>query len=564
MTRREFAIAALLAIGFGAVALLLASSNGALGIARNDDWSFIQNAFQFHDTGIFAVAGWVQMMLIGQLVLAYPVLLVAGNSIAALQVLVAGLGVVLLLGTYVLCRSFLPRMYAVFAALSLAVGPLLATLSVSFMTDVPAASLQVLALVIAWWSMRGTRTSAPWLVVALLVALLAFSIREYSLTAILVVLAVAWLRQPTSRLPARVLAILTVLTGLLVLGMLAWRASQLTDNPSEFGLNIDGLGFQARMPLTVGLLTLPLTAWINPVAAARRAWAASRVWTLLCLIGLAGALAVSRLAFVGNYWSFSGSYTGAALGEPRPLYPGWAMTLIDVAAIYGAILIALVLALALARVTRAIRSASAVSATRAACTSSAGLALTVAFVGLYGLMFLVIPTILRVPIFDRYFVGVLALAGAVIVWAGWRAGVLWRSPALPVGALAVLTAIGLISTVSTAAVDGARWELARLTAEELDIAPGNVDGGFDWFRFQTNGSPKDSDRPVFNYTWWTVGYPGRAVCATVMFADNPVGTVAAAPDPAAPALRTRTVTVLPGLGQELKVIAGPDTCGTAP
>jgi hypothetical protein len=115
------------------------------------------------------------------LLLAQPVIAVFGSSPAALQVWnVPG-------GRPDGCISGGAQLPAAgdaaFAIGCLALGPVYGTLSVSYMTDVPAFALEALALLSGLRALRTRRFSFPWFVASLLIGVAAFSIREYAVAA---------------------------------------------------------------------------------------------------------------------------------------------------------------------------------------------------------------------------------------------------------------------------------------------------------------------------------------------------------------------------------------------
>ena len=75
---------------------------------------------------------------------------VVGRSMTTLQVMVAVLGAVAVVASYLLLRSFLSRGWSAFCCAILVVGPLFGALSVSYMTDVPAYCFESLTLLVGW------------------------------------------------------------------------------------------------------------------------------------------------------------------------------------------------------------------------------------------------------------------------------------------------------------------------------------------------------------------------------------------------------------------------------
>src|SRR3954453_3092575 len=72
----------------------LSAARGALGAARLDDWAYYRILFRFVPTGRFQVDHWTQALLVGQVVGAWPIVRLFGQSIAALQLSVAAMGCV--------------------------------------------------------------------------------------------------------------------------------------------------------------------------------------------------------------------------------------------------------------------------------------------------------------------------------------------------------------------------------------------------------------------------------------------------------------------------------------
>ena len=72
-----------------AIPVAIAAHYGALEIPRSDDWSYLLTLFNWVDGGKLDFNGWVSMTLVGQLVIAAPLVLVVGRSITAVHVLSA-------------------------------------------------------------------------------------------------------------------------------------------------------------------------------------------------------------------------------------------------------------------------------------------------------------------------------------------------------------------------------------------------------------------------------------------------------------------------------------------
>ena len=549
LTRPELLLAIVAAVAISIAWVALANTYGALGIARNDDWSYLQNAFRFADTGVFAVGGWVQMMLIGQLVLAAPIVWIVGLSVAALQILVSVLGALALVSAYSVLRNFLDRTWAVIGTLTLASSALYGLLSVSFMTDLPAAAMQLLTLALAYRALRNFHVSWAWLAAAGATGVFAVSIREYAVVALGAVWLVAWRRVRGGR-DAKVLWTWTAVVALLVMALFVWRAGQVTVTDSPLGINPYGLRYLPWWPLMAGWLLLPALAAVNPKKALLRAWSASRILTLLAVSATVVALAHTRLGFLGNYLSLSGGYTEVIRGVPDPVLPAWWSWAMIVASAYGAIVVATVV---VPVVVNAWNLRADIARSQSSSTS-----LAVSFVTLTVIVYAVVPVVADVALFDRYFVAVLPVVAGLLLWWVLRENLSWSRPLAPaVGVLALSTITSVVLVAATSAVDAARWRVGYETARELAVAEGNIDAGFDYYSFNTNGGPRPDG---VRWTWWTARLDERAVCATVTFADFGPSSEAAGPDPNAAPMSEVVVAVPLANDQRIVVFRGPDPC----
>ncbi|MFM7617359.1 MAG: hypothetical protein ACKO72_07855, partial [Actinomycetes bacterium] len=141
--------AVLLVLG-ALVPLVIAWRAGALSVPRSDDWSYLTTLFRWTEGGGLDFNRWVSMTLIGQLLLAAPVALVAPGSIAAVRIEMALLGVGGLLATVWLGIQVIGRRGpALLVAATIALGPLWGPLAATSMTDVPTFAVQTLAAAIA-------------------------------------------------------------------------------------------------------------------------------------------------------------------------------------------------------------------------------------------------------------------------------------------------------------------------------------------------------------------------------------------------------------------------------
>ena len=527
----------------------LASANGAVGIARNDDWSYLQNAFQLAETGELTVSGWVQMTLIGQVVIAAPVVAIFGPSITALQVLVGALAVVALVSAYAVVRNFLGRTWSIVATLVLAVGPIFGLLSVSFMTDIPAASFQLLALALAYRALRGTTIAWPWLTASAAAGFIALSIREYAIVVLATIWLVTW-RRARANAQQRPFVLLTVIVLALAAALFLWRSGQVTVPENQLGVNPYGLRYLAWWPLTAGLLLLPVLATVNPIRATQSAWRTSRTLTVLAIAGVVLALAHTRLGFLGNYFSVAGGYTEVIRGNPEPVLPGWWLWPLVIAAAYGSLVLALLVVPVLVHTLKA----------RAVIIHgpSTNTSLASTFVTFTVLIYVTVPAVAETALFDRYFIAVTPIAaGLLLLWIR-REDLTWTRPLAPAaGVLALTATTSVVLVAATSALDSARWQLGSQVAQQLGVSEGNIDAGFDFFNFHTEGQPRPDG---IRWTWWTAQLADRAVCATVTFADFAPSTEAAGPEPGTPPIAELDVKVPLANEQRIVVYQGPDPC----
>jgi hypothetical protein len=174
--RRE-AIAVWIAAGLYAVSLvLILRLNGALGIPRNDDAFYITSLFQFADKNVFIVQ---QPNLIGQVLLALPLIKIFGNQIAPLQILNCVIGSVSLIACYFTVRTYLNKIGSAIAVMSLAFCPIYINIISSFMTDGMSISFQIFSIYFLTKFMRNVNSSKSFLIAALVCSLIAFSIRQF-------------------------------------------------------------------------------------------------------------------------------------------------------------------------------------------------------------------------------------------------------------------------------------------------------------------------------------------------------------------------------------------------
>ena len=501
-------IAGFLLVGV-VVPLVLTDRAGALDVPRSDDWSYLRTLFEWDRTGRFDFNNWVSMTLVGQRVLAWPVVAFFDESIVAVRVFTAVLGAAGLVAAYGFARrSGLRTSHAALAVGGLAVGPLWGPLAASFMTDVPGFALQSAALVAAGLAFSSERVRRSALVVSLGAGVVAISIRQYAAIPLIAIglTAVVVASRPAGRADRRWIVAALAVAAVAVLAVLAWWSGipnrlalgPRLPNGASLKLAYISLGGFLRL---AGLFQLPLLLAIGPSRLIARAWSTSRMATLLTSAMAAAVLATTwalqpTVPFVGNYFDRRGTLADDIIHGNRPdVIPGFVFELLTVTASLVAVILVSGLVPAIVRIAQS-PWATMQRWWRHAAPLDLVLALT-----LFGqLAAYELAIAFRLPIFDRYVLTALPLVGVAIVRAVGTADttpdddaqtpvadgadVRVRSSARPrmaaaVVALALFAVLGATYTSESAAFDGGRWRAAE-AAVAAGLAVEDIDAGYEW------------------------------------------------------------------------------------
>jgi hypothetical protein len=504
---------------------LLTVHRGAFGAARNDDWSYARVVFNFARDGHFRVDGWIQTMLVGHTLLAWPLIEIAGDSIRALQIFglaSAAIGVML---CYVVLRRIVSPAFSAIACLALVLGPVFGSLSVSYMTDTTAFAAQMATL---YCGLRALETRgpdrSPWLAAAAVVGVLAFSIREYAIVAFPAIAIVALARAWTDRTARRRVLTICYVFAAVAVALLLWRRSL----PNTLSPALDlrpGLGDLrqlARFWVTLGLFVSPIAVAISPVRAWSAAWRSSRAGATAALIVGFVCVALSKAGFIGNYVTERGSYPNTTAVSVAPtIIP---VPLFDVARVVGAyalFIALLVLAAALADgITR--RRGDPVGVLRAALSRHDAVSVLVAFSALLTFAYVVVIIATTGTFFDRYLIPLVPIDVALLAIAARRGALFWTAP-LRVAAVALLCygAFGFVFVDAAATVDGAKWRAAERLVSEGYRAP-TIDAGYEWFGLHQS----DDVVPDWQHRRGELAtrlFSARPVCARVVLSGNEQG-----------------------------------------
>jgi len=460
---------------------------GALGIPRNDDWAYAFAAFHVADSAKVNGYTWAGMNLVGQLVLSVPVVKLFGDRIAALQMEVATLGVVGLVATFDLARQLLNPRRALFAAVLVAALPMWASLSASYMTDVPAFAFATACLALGARGVTRHAIRPGYFGASLAIGFLAFTIRENAIVAPLAVSAAAtWVTagRPRKQLFPIVAAIASLIAsaGLFY----AWRRNLpgfLNVTPRLPTLSRVGLAAleSGQSLVLIGLLASPAVVLADPRRLLRIAWGRARRTTLTAGLTTAGIFTVAMLRtgasavlVPGDYFLPNGTLGSDGLKGLRPdLIP---RSVVAVLAIVGASALVVLVCAAAASVTNGVAH---FRNQRQSAASPPLVVVTLATIA-YAIA-CVVPVVLGYTfLFDRYLLPIIPLVAILALRSGGPAVAISRRIRIAgCTALAALAALGAVYGANSAAFDGTKW---RVASQAVAVAgdPKLIDGGHVW------------------------------------------------------------------------------------
>ena len=533
------------------IILLISAAAGAVGIARSDDWSYLLTQFEFAESGQFVLNNWAVTMLIGQTLMAAPVVMALGSNITVLQGFVAALSLGALVATYWVIRRALPVGWSWYAVITLAVSPIFGPSVVSFMTDIPALLFLSVSLLLGIHALSADGIRWLSLLLAGLFAIVAFSFRDYAIMGFVAVVLVGLVVVRRNRVRWALLGALLASVGVAAI-LYSWRHSL----PNDLRLPGWDVGFSiqliARGALTLALLVLPALA---AVAWWRVDLGTGRTKVALWATVVVAAVLVSVIAgfeFLGNVIHPFGA-TWLVGGGGIRMWPLWFNRFLLVLA---ATCLALIFILIVWAVSRARGASSRAHAVCSFVRADVARAVILAFPLLLLIAHASATLVLGTWLIDRYFILVLPFLTAAILVLARDASVVVnrRLLGVPVIALAAYGAWGLYVVDFDARFDGARWAISEELVES-GYAPNEIDGGMQWVSFHATdiglGAQDVPTRPGRN--WWTERYPQQPVCVTVIAIDGRgPGSVADLP--------TLSVSTMFGRHYTLVATPGPDTC----
>jgi 4-amino-4-deoxy-L-arabinose transferase-like glycosyltransferase len=451
----------------------------------NDDWAFARGFFRLSRGQGIDYCGWASMPQLGQWLWASPFVWLFGESHAALRlstILISWLGLAAFHD--LLRQQDVSPGRAGLATATLALNPLFFLLQGTFMTDVPALALGLVALALYSRALRGQQIG--WLATACVLGILAAVTRQNTLAVVGAAGVLLWRRPELRRRIGWWIAVLA--PAAVGAAVYLW-----------FGARTDVRQPTPALPAPAVLLALPFVAlhlaglsalplflacwrggsWKGPAAACLLFLLVAGYWWRYGNYLPYGGLFPYAENMLTPWGAFAGSkFTGLLVVGERPLLldTGARLVLTGLGCLAGAALVV--------QVARRWRP-------------GAGAAPLPLFT------FFSIPFILIAPDFyDRYLLFV--LPGALALAAADRSGVpeaesgrAWLAP------LATLTALGLISIGlmhDWLAWNAARWQLGR-RAVARQIEPRDIEGGVEWDAWY---APPDAEPPPNQARRWPV------------------------------------------------------------
>ncbi len=461
----------------------------------NDDFSFSRSVFNLTERGIWEFDDWLSMTLISQVLWGGAFCKVFGFSFSVLRISTLVSAYFGLLAMYATCRELgQTKLVSFTAALVLAFNPLFFSLSYTFMTDVPFASMCLVSSLfyIKYFKEEKWR----WLAFGSLFAIAATFTRQLGLMLPLsFAVAYLWKRKPGFRTLATALLPATITLLLLQIYMEWFNATQGT--PDTFGTfsklfkRVGDAGFTVVCFDRVGMLLIYMGWFLLPLNLLLFRKPNRRVFLLSSIATVVGLLAMFQ---IWERFPWGNIFYNLGLGPKTlkdgiyfinvfPVLPQWAARVLSAIGIASAILLIFNL----------------VSLLKPKCEPSAHKpsihVFAIANLILYGGFLM-----LDVHFFDRYFIPLLPFLLILLLPRPKL-----RPPTLSfkTGAFAALFFIAVFSVTAThdyLSWNRARWRALGHLTKEKNITPNEINGGFEfngWHR-----PVKERTYGAFKSWWW--------------------------------------------------------------
>lgn len=448
--------------------------SGALHIPQNDAWSHTRISETLAQSGQVQLVGWNRSSLMGMIV---PAALLGGSPLAGNLV---GLfsAFLTLYWAYSYARLRLNAGRSWLLVLVLVAVPGMALLGTSFMADLP------MLAGIAGALFYGQRYSAGGLkrdlCAATFLGFWAFTIREQGLAVLAALFALLVVRKEGRRAGA-----FAATVGFAVVVFELWRRSLPYDDPPSFNLDARlSTFFVVEGLISLSFFFLPVTLW----AVVRRGfWGIRRVFLALAVSLVFVAYAVPRGfdAFPPNYFSATGAYAAASVGE-RHVFPSGVMVFCCALAVLGA---GLLFVVALEKL-------------------GSSEYLVGQFFALFYFAGVVVQTYTGQGMFGRYMIPlVLALAPSLL--AGGRASL--PGKVLSGASWLLMFTVSSLLFLEALAFNTALWKAGQ-DEVRAGAQPTDVYAGFTWYGYHSQGPMGEYERPGQGFSPYLERFPDTREC----------------------------------------------------
>ncbi len=496
---------------------------GTLEIPRIDDWSYRRIALDLANTGTLAMDGAAETMLIGQIAVTLPLLWLSDGQTWAFAAAGFVFATASVVGAFVLARQILGPRRAALAAATLPLFPGYLAYATAYMNDVPAMATQFAAVALGAIALSRRPIAFRWLVAAVLIGCLAFSIRHFALAAPAAILVAVVCSEPR-RPRTWVLAIGAVA---ICSGILVFRAS-LQGQLGDVDRSVLSVLRLPQAATTVALVVLP--AAVVAIATSARYWRRRDV--------MVGAAIGSGIVLIQiAKWVKTGSYPEALMrglvtqwgvpevsflfGQRPELFGDPAWTAINLLALVAVVVVAGV-TLGMIGMHRQSKDRLAESLIRSAGTPTG---LVVAFVVLVAVGLTAFGT--QWIVFDRYlwplvppFAALLMLGPPEALKArdpGTQGRGLALASASAAASCAVLAVVAAMFMANSHAFDAARWSAGELLVSE-GIRASEIDAGYEWIGYHSTEQATPAD-PVPAAIWYRGWWRDFRMCGLVSSGD---------------------------------------------
>jgi hypothetical protein len=464
------------------VPIVLAGHYGSLQAAGSDDWAYDLSTFHLANHGGFDLYHWGANSLVGQFVLAAPVVRLFGDSITALNVFTCFIGLAGLLALVSLGRQLrLSRPAAVFTAAVIGLGPMWSGLSTTFMSDIPSMSFMSMSFAVAGSDRRTDRLLTSRSVCALLLGGVAFTMRYEAVVVVPVIALCRLWRCGRPRIQSSLPWVGVVgLLAITLIGFYEWRQALPTGGTLYYGAAplSEWWYSQWLFPL-IGLMLAPVAVFVHPVATVREALRTRRTWTLVgwavmplgpAIVGIGVTLeqlpaprsvgtAINHLApsFGNGYFNLT--------GPAGPIIPAWALLLLGVVSIASLTVIVASIVLGVHHwLARARPTAGPADQAHYVAVMLTLVVAATAVVTAEGIRH-------QLLMWDRYIIAPVAYLALLVIYVASRHRITSpqrrTQPKWPLACLAGLAAINVLATIPGDALLGEEWNYSNHFAAGL-------------------------------------------------------------------------------------------------